>query len=81
MIYIYVCIHNFSLGWNTWLNLIFENTQTYSITSDVNQAKIFWIFTQEKMNFYSLNDLKNNILTSEQENILLDLYNNPRYLW
>ena len=41
--------------------------------------KIFWIFTQEEVNFYSLNELKD--LPEEQQEILLNLKERPRFLY
>jgi hypothetical protein len=45
----------------------------------IEDVKQFWIFTQEGLNFYSFNELKK--LPNDQQKILLDLKENPRYIF
>ncbi len=58
---------------------IFNDGIYYTLDSDLNNAKTFWIFTQESMNFYSINDLEK--LQDEQKNILLELKEKPRFIY
>ncbi len=44
-----------------------------------DNIKEFWIFTQEDMNFYSLNEIKE--LPQEKQEILLDMKENPRFIF
>lgn len=58
---------------------IFEWGPFYKMTWDDNDIKQFWIFTQDTMSFYSLNELKD--LSKEDQNILLDLKRSPRFIF
>ncbi len=59
----------YSIFWEKYIN-------TPETFEDLKQ---FWILTQDTMNFYSLNELKN--LPKEQQEILLDLQRNPRFIF
>lgn len=78
-IYTYIYPHSYNIGDISWWDLLFEDSNFFTSTSDNDNAKIFWIFTQEEMNFYSLSELDN--LSEEQKNILLDLKENPRFIF
>ncbi len=51
----------------------------YNTPETFEDLKQFWILTQDIMNFYSLNELKN--LPKEQQEILLDLKKSPRFIF
>lgn len=58
---------------------IFDNGIYYNLNNDINNAKIFWVFTQESMDFYSLNELEQ--LPKEQQEILQDIKERPRFIF
>ena len=51
----------------------------YISANDIENIKPFWIFTQDSMNFYSISELEK--LPEEQREILLDLKENPRFIF
>lgn len=78
-IYVYSLPKNYTIGEIDWWDLLFENSDYFSSVSDISNARVFWILTQDSMNFYSLNELET--LPEEQKNILLDLKENPRFIF
>lgn len=74
-IYVYIMPKNYNLLNKKWRDSIFE-WWFYSSIWNIKTAKIFWIFTQKSMNFYSINDLKK--LWIKEQNILLNLKEEPK---
>ncbi len=72
---IYIYIHNYYKDMKNYKIM----WVTYKSTKIPNDFKQFWILTQDSVNFYSLNELKK--LPKEQQNILLDLKKNPRFIY
>lgn len=64
-----------------WVIIKWESIYIYDGSWFLNDSseKIFWIFTQESEFFYSLNELET--LPEEQKDILLDLKENPRFIF
>lgn len=64
---------DYPILYSLWENEYIETPESFE---DIKQ---FWIFTQESMNFYSLNDLSQ--LPENEQDILLNLKDNPRFLY